>query len=348
MISAQESSRIISTGTEGKSLTPSYKELILTRQVDNVDGKDIKSVHLLITGICNSGCIFCFTRSTLPVEHFKVEMLTGIMKEEYGNGARQLVLSGGEPTIHPEYLSIISLAKSIGYSRIRTITNGRMFRYKSFASQAKECGLHEAVISLHSHKQETQDMLTRVKGSFSQAVEGVKNCLAAGIKTRTNIVVNSCNASELKEMIEHFHQLGIRSFGLLRLMPFGSAWRNKGLLFINQIENQKSLERALEYCQSNGIEVIANRFEFELFSRFPEYRQDYRKIENEVLSRIDEYEKAATEGKPLYCYPERCSYCYLRDFCRSFHDLFLDGKEKSMRPMEFAKQYVSGRYGVRD
>ena len=47
-------------------------------------------------------------------------------------GAERLILSGGEPTMHPNFLDFVKLGKRAGYRKVQTVTNGRMFTYPEF------------------------------------------------------------------------------------------------------------------------------------------------------------------------------------------------------------------------
>ncbi|MEO5729837.1 MAG: radical SAM protein, partial [Byssovorax sp.] len=74
---------------------------------------------------CNNHCTFCLDsnahdgtmRSTLDI---KVQIVEGRKK-----GAERLILSGGEPTMHPNFLDFVRLGKKAGYPKVQTVTNGR-------------------------------------------------------------------------------------------------------------------------------------------------------------------------------------------------------------------------------
>src|SRR5210317_811685 len=73
---------------------------------------------------CNSRCVFCLDMDTprnvfLPFEEICSELQNGIEK-----GADKVILSGGEAALHPRYIDVIRYAKSIGYDRVQTVTNG--------------------------------------------------------------------------------------------------------------------------------------------------------------------------------------------------------------------------------
>src|SRR5262245_53902158 len=78
-----------------------------------------------LTFDCNNRCTFCLDSDThdgeiRDREDVKTQILDGRKK-----GAERLILSGGEPTIHPNYVDFIKLGRMAGYRKIQTVTNGR-------------------------------------------------------------------------------------------------------------------------------------------------------------------------------------------------------------------------------
>jgi len=326
----------------------------VTTQTDIKDGIVKKAIHILITGKCNSNCIFCFSRKELSREHFSMDIINSVMQKHFNLGYRILVLSGGEPTIHPDFVKIISSAKLMGYEYVRVITNGRMFAYKKFLRKSIAAGLDEATISIHSHIPKVQDYLSDIEGSFEQTLNGIKNCINFNLDVKINIVVSKINLKTLKESLSFFNKLGIKRIGLLRIMPYGKAWKNKDNLFYNHNNNIKYLDEALEFSRENKIDIWMNRFDLQLFKNYPEFVQHPFKFVNEVESKINEFEALIKQNKKLFCYPERCHYCFLEDFCKELHekntkikqgiktihdDPYVD-KNGSINPINFAKFYA--------
>src|SRR5689334_1257744 len=77
-----------------------------------------------LTYDCNNHCVFCLDTLThdgqmRDRDEVKTQILDGRKK-----GAERLILSGGEPTIHPSYVDFIRLGRMAGYPKIQTVTNG--------------------------------------------------------------------------------------------------------------------------------------------------------------------------------------------------------------------------------
>jgi len=108
------------------------------------------------------------------------------------NEAESIYLTGGEPTLHPQFLDILKyLAKNFPGQRLKLLTNGRRFIYQDFVDKVLSVTNNlEIDMSLCGPTSEVHDGVTQVKGSFEQAIKGLKNLLknkkrgqAIGIRT---------------------------------------------------------------------------------------------------------------------------------------------------------------------
>ena len=139
---------------------------------------------------CNIGCVFCSN----PVEGFRDTTEKYSYKElnkkplEYKAGAKTFVkfddvrdyfnLTGGEPTIHPEFHKVLGLIRTeFPKNLIRLLSNGRMFSYDDFARRA--CGIaglpFEVCVPVFGYDAKTHESISRTAGSFDQTVAGLRN-----------------------------------------------------------------------------------------------------------------------------------------------------------------------------
>jgi len=90
----------------------------------------------------------------------------------------KIILTGGEPTIHPNFLKLISfIRKKFPQVIIEMDTNGRRFCYPSFTKEVLLFGNINVYTSLHGFDAKTHDAITRTPGSFSQTIKGIRNLL---------------------------------------------------------------------------------------------------------------------------------------------------------------------------
>lgn len=296
---------------------------------------------------CNNKCTFCLDslahvgtmRSNMDV---KIQIVEGRKK-----GASRLILSGGEPTMHPNFLDFVKLGKRAGYPKVQTVTNGRMFAYPEFLETAATNGLDEITFSLHGHNAKLHDALVATPGAFVQETAGLKAALASGrFIVNVDIVINKQNVKHLPEMLETFISWGVKEFDLLHIIPFGNAWGPaKEHLFYDLEGNEDSLRRAFEYSRRPDVHIWLNRFPPPFTEGFEELIQDPYKMNDEVRGRREEFDRYLSIGRKLSCrQPERCHYCYLNQLCDGLDDAIAERQHSEVDELRLvAPAPVSGQ-----
>lgn len=268
-----------------------------------------------LTRGCNNRCLFCLDsdsqdNSLISFQKIKLDLEKGLNK-----GLLRVVLSGGEPTIHPDFLKIVKQAKKMGYEHIQVITNGRMFFYKRFLQEATEAGLNEITFSIHGHTAKLHDGLTGVKGSFDQAIVALKNVLLnKELIVNIDICINKQNIKYLREILENFINFGVYEFDLLQIVPFGGAWNNRQKLFYNLPKEVSYLKKALELNKDNRLHIWTNRFPVEYLEGFESMIQDPSKLHNEMEGMKGTFNEFLNSGK-IPCTGKRCQFCFMEKFC---------------------------------
>jgi MoaA/NifB/PqqE/SkfB family radical SAM enzyme len=289
---------------------------------------------LRLTRACNNKCAFCLDYTSHNNTSYSLKYLRTMIKRGYErnfNGKQRLVLSGGEPTINPNYLEIIKIGKNVGFDKIQTITNGRMFYYKKFIRQAEQVGLDEITFSLHGHTPQLHDQLTGINGSFNQAIGGLKNALSLNFIVNIDIVVNKKNYKKLLEIIKFYYKLGVTEFDLLTIMPYGRAWdENFKSLFYNLNKFKPVFQKIIEYGEKHNLVIWYNRFPVNYFEDKEYLIKDIKtKLYHEIFGeRRKNFERFLQQNKKMKCLDlKRCSYCFLQDFCSQlFHYNYLINK----------------------
>ena len=105
---------------------------------------------LSITPICNASCGFCgFARDVYNREHgshMQLDRAFEVIDVMYRHGVRYLVLSGGEPLLHPDLLQIVERARLLDMN-VMIVTNGGLLSEKRIADLAS-VGLSGLVVSV--------------------------------------------------------------------------------------------------------------------------------------------------------------------------------------------------------
>jgi MoaA/NifB/PqqE/SkfB family radical SAM enzyme len=271
-----------------------------------------------LTFDCNDHCVFCLDAlahdgTVRDSGEVRRQILDGRRK-----GATRLILSGGEPTIHPNFADFIRLGALAGYRKIQTVTNGRLFAYPGFLRRCIDAGLGEITFSLHGPNARIHDALVGTPGAFEEEMAGLTAALADGRPiVNVDIVVNRANVKHLAEMLRMLTGMGVREFDLLQVVPFGRAFTDgRNTLFYDLAEMRPHILEALAYSKRPDVHLWMNRFPPEHLEGYEHLIQDPYKLNDEVRGRKEEFARLLERGLWLDCRePERCKHCYLQRLC---------------------------------
>lgn len=276
-----------------------------------------KRYWVRLTKICNQDCLFCLDKEAQDDTTLSVKEIETDLKNGYNAGARRVILSGGEPTIHPRFVEIIKLAKKIGYEHVQAITNGLKLSDQKFFDSAVKAGLNEVTVSIHGHTSILHDKLVGVKGAFVKALKTLRNSKKyPNLIVSIDVCINKLNIRHLPEIIKTFINAGFYEFDLLHIIPFGSAWENRKLLFFDMEKELPHLHKALDFSKDKRVHIWTNRLPAQYLEGYEELIHDPVKIHDEINGRIELFNDFFRENKPLYCFGERCQYCFLQNFCQ--------------------------------
>ena len=154
---------------------------------------------LRINGHCNMSCAFCFVDRTVP-DFDEADLLSQIERMA-ARDPSHLVLSGGEPTLHPALPRLIARATELGFREVEIQTNGVKAADADYAKALVDAGLSKVTVSLHSVDPERSDKITRLTGGFAKTVAAMHNFRALGVRTQVAHVITKANHAELLDTV---------------------------------------------------------------------------------------------------------------------------------------------------
>jgi 7,8-dihydro-6-hydroxymethylpterin dimethyltransferase len=140
-----------------------------------------------LTNRCNLTCPVCFANANAAGYIYEpsldqVRSMLMALREEKPVSGRIVQFSGGEPTIYPQFLEAVRLAKELGFSHVQIATNGiRMAESLEFCQQAKEAGLHSLYLQLDGVSDDVY-LRTRGKALWETKLKCIENVRKAGLK----------------------------------------------------------------------------------------------------------------------------------------------------------------------
>lgn len=149
---------------------------------------------------CNQSCDFCFVSTHLPAPDDASIVEAIEMAAASGN---QIILSGGEPTLHPRLADFVRLAAQHAAGRWlpQIQTNAVLLDDAARVTELVEAGLREAFVSLHGSHAAVGDAVTRAPGTYARTLRGVDNLIAAGVDVVLNFVICTLNRDDLVETV---------------------------------------------------------------------------------------------------------------------------------------------------
>ena len=132
----------------------------------------IVNAYLEITSLCNAHCPYCYNNSGCGGAHMESEVLKDLCEQVVDLKATNVILSGGEPTLHPDFFRTVAFFKEKGL-HTSVITNAWFGGNEKYIEALQGCDVQ---FTLDHIQPEMHDAI-KGKGSYS-AVKAAMLALA--------------------------------------------------------------------------------------------------------------------------------------------------------------------------
>jgi MoaA/NifB/PqqE/SkfB family radical SAM enzyme len=168
----------------------------------------MKTLELEITDSCNEKCLHCFHCEIRKNKFIKNLDKLDKMLGEFGDlGFMQLIITGGEPLLHPQFKEICKLAQKNRYL-ISVKTNGTLID-DGLVEFFKELKPKSIVFSIYSADQNEHDSITQTPGSFQETIKNLITLKENSIKVAVLVPVLK-GINKWKEVAEIMKDLDIK------------------------------------------------------------------------------------------------------------------------------------------
>ncbi|MCL2135429.1 MAG: radical SAM protein [Candidatus Bathyarchaeota archaeon] len=145
---------------------------------------------------CNLHCMHCYSQSENKL--YPNELTTEEAKHFITDLAQfnvpVLLFSGGEPLMRHDIFELAQFASNTGIRPVMS-TNGTLIT-KKIAEKIKQVGFHYVGVSLDGIG-ETNNHFRGTPDAFEKAVDGIHNCMNAGIKTGLRLTISKYNYNDI-------------------------------------------------------------------------------------------------------------------------------------------------------
>ena len=188
-------------------------------------GRTITYLRVSVTDRCDLRCFYCMSEDMtfLPkADLLTLEELDRLCTVFIGKGVRKLRLTGGEPLVRRNMMSLVrSLSRHLQSGALEELTlttNGSLL--SKFAAELAACGVRRINVSLDTLDAERFRHITRW-GEIDKVLDGIRAAQAAGLRVKINAVaLKNINEDEIPQLIEWAHGEGM-DLTLIEVMPLG-------------------------------------------------------------------------------------------------------------------------------
>ena len=247
------------------------------------------SVSLFLTEKCNQKCKFCYTNSGVIGEHIPIDKAKKIIDKCAEAEVFDINLTGGEPTLHSDFIDIVKYTKD--YDFTLGFTSNGQFNVKTAREIAKY--MDGATISIHGFR-DLHDRLVNKKGSYDNAIRNLEILSDEGVITQVDYSLIKDNLDQLYPFGKFILEKPIHRLGVLRLIHVGRG---------KEIESPTIEEYNKAFSQMYKLQEEFKDKKVELADAFPyclvedeKYRKLIRGCAAGVL-----YAAIDTKGNIKYC-----------------------------------------------
>jgi radical SAM protein with 4Fe4S-binding SPASM domain len=173
-----------------------------------------------ITRTCNLRCIHCYSDSAAQQYPGELDwdQMQAVVADLAAYKVPSLLLSGGEPMIHPRFNDLVDLATQSGL-KLTISTNGTLITPERAAflkaNQVAYVGISlDGIGAIH-------DEFRRKEGAFDAAVRGFRHCHDVGQKTGLRLTLTRHNVENIQQILDFIEQEDIQRVCFYHLVPAG-------------------------------------------------------------------------------------------------------------------------------
>jgi radical SAM protein with 4Fe4S-binding SPASM domain len=209
-----------------------------------------------VTNRCNLRCVHCYAGATGSASEGELSTDEGkrLIDDLADTGCPVILFSGGEPYLREDIFELGSYAANRGLRPVVS-TNGTLISRK-IAIKTRDAGFQYVGISLDG----LAEHHNRFRGSdraFQDALDGLRNCLAVGLKAGVRFTVTKHNLADLDGVLDLVEREHVPRFCLYHLVYSG---RGREMVDMDLTKDERRamverlMERALDW-DARGVDV---------------------------------------------------------------------------------------------
>ncbi|KAA3658889.1 MAG: GTP 3',8-cyclase MoaA [Chloroflexi bacterium] len=243
----------------------------LAKTIDKLN-RPLRDLRISVIDKCNFRCPHCMPAEIFGADYnflskaelLSIDEIVRLAQLFVDLGVTKLRITGGEPLVRPDVVSIVEkLAKISGVDDLALTTNG--YYLPKYAQQLKDAGLDRLTVSLDSLDDEVFLLMNGGKSSVSQILEGIAAAQAAGFKSlKINCAVKkNINDHTIVDLARYFKNKG-HILRFIEYMDVGNlnGWKLDDVVMAEEIIGMIDAEMPLEPVAPNYRGEVAKRHRY--------------------------------------------------------------------------------------
>ncbi|KJU85075.1 radical SAM domain-containing protein [Candidatus Magnetobacterium bavaricum] len=164
----------------------------------------LRYLELQITDECNLSCRHCYIESA-RCNRMALSQICAVLGEFEDMQGLRVLITGGEPTIHPDFLSLNDMLPRFCLRKL-LFTNGLSLNDHLLDA----LNVDEIIISLDG-LQDGHEAL-RGAGTFSRTLKAIETSVKKGFATSVSTMVHALNVNDFDHMQQMFTDMGVKDW----------------------------------------------------------------------------------------------------------------------------------------
>ena len=216
-----------------------------------------RKIYIRVNTKCNQNCINCVIKSSYKNNNLVLnpeKLRKSLEKIEFNQDTDIFKLTGGEPTIHPEFHELLKVIRGIFKGEVILLTNGFLIGNKNGMERILKY-INSSTISFYSFSESISYKITGVKGSLIAKIKALKKFSDNNINIYSKLLITKPSYKKLPEMVEFLISKNdkVSSVNINVIHLINNAWKNRDYLAISYNKATPFVEKAADKFEEYGI-----------------------------------------------------------------------------------------------
>jgi radical SAM protein with 4Fe4S-binding SPASM domain len=253
---------------------------IITARVPN-------KLTVILTHRCNQRCEFCFDETSVTGKESKKAMsletveetIRFLLRSDVVPADYNITLSGGEPTLHPDFLSIVEMFSDAGFS-LTILSNGQRFADRGFMEEVMKYNLWNFQFSVEGASPEVHDSRVKSRGAWNKVMRAIDNARDLGARYITNTTMTRLSVHQMADVIDMLDSMGVAKINIGNTLPECSG-KNCGIIM--------EYPDVVEIAEQLNLYALTKRAAFSFITPLPLCLKEGRVISNPSVCSAGNY-----------------------------------------------------------